>query len=202
MTGRPRLPISLIPITALENARTVLTPEQWDQVRSLCYSRAGHKCEACGTSYPSGASTGAGGWEAHEMWEFVDVERIQRLDRVLCLCQRCHAVTHFSFTRTCSGSDAVAAAALTHLAAMNGWTVAEAALYVRRELAICKSRSQRTWRLDLSILHGYGIEPATLDSSTVAPCYPIAMGLRTMSPEQFSPPSPGRTWWQRFLGMA
>lgn len=197
-----RLPITLIPVTALANARTVLTPEQWDQVRSLCYSRAGHKCEACGTSYPSGASTGAGGWEAHEMWDFRDAERIQRLDRILCLCQRCHAVTHFSFTRTRSGSDAVATAALEHLARVNGWTVRGAALYVRRELAICKARSQRIWRLDLSLLREYGIEPATLVSRTLAPCYPIYMGLRTMGSEHFSPQTTGRTWWQRLLGTA
>lgn len=197
-----RLPITLIPVTALANARTVLTPDQWDQVRSLCYSRAGHKCEACGTSYPSGAPTGTGGWEAHEMWEFREAERIQRLDRILCLCQRCHAVTHYSHTRSRSGSDAVAAAALTHLAATNGWTVAEAALYVRRELAICKSRSQRTWRLELSLLREYGIESPARATITVGLGYTRDMGSHTSGLEEFSPRSTGRTWWQRFLGMA
>ncbi len=198
----PRLPLTLIPVTALANARTVLTPDQWDQVRSLCYSRAGHKCEACGTCHPSGSPTGAGGWEAHEMWDFRDAERIQRLDRILCLCQRCHAVTHFSFTRTRSGSDAVATAALEHLAGVNDWTLRYAALYVRRGVAICKSRSQRTWRLDLSVLREYGIELVGQDNRTLGRGYTRDMGSQTAGPEQFSPQSTGRTWWRRFLGTA
>ena len=182
MNTSPRLPLSLIPLTALQNARTVLTPEQWRAAARQTYARSGHRCEACATPYPSGSSLGSGGWEAHETWLFEE-GGVQKLVALRNLCQRCHKTTHLSFTRSRSGSDAVAAAALAHLARVNGWTSpAVAAEYARLELAICQARSRQTWKLDLSLLREFGIEPARARTSSPLPS--------------------GRSWWQRFLGTA
>lgn len=193
MTERPRLPLSLIPVTAVENARTVLAPQHWQAVAKQVYTAAQHHCQVCG---------GRGEMNCHEVWLFQDGEGVQRLEALLCLDRRCHHAVHLGNTRTRSGSDAVAAAALAHLAAMNRWSVPEAAAYARRELIICRARSRRTWRLDLSVLRDYGIELVGQDDITLGIEYTRDMGSQTAGPEQFSPQSTGRTWWQRLLGTA
>lgn len=191
--GQPLLAISLIPITALANARTALTSQQWRAVARRTYSKAGHRCEICAAG---------GEMNCHELWRFLDGEGVQRLEALLCLDRRCHHAVHLGYTRRRSGSDSVAAAALAHLAAMNHWSVPEAAAYARRELLICQARSQRTWRLDLSLLREYGIELPDRDAITLGIRDTRDMASQTTGPEQFSPPPGDRTWWRRLLGTA
>lgn len=193
MTERPRLQIALIPVTALANARTVLTPQQWRAVARRTYVQAKHRCEVCGAG---------GEMNCHEAWKFLDGEGVQRLEALLCLDRRCHHAVHLGNTRRRSGSDAVASAALAHLAAMNHWSVPEAAAHARRELLICRARSQRSWRLDLSLLREYGIELPGKEAITLGIRYARDMGSHVAGLEEFSPRPTGRTWWQRLLGSA
>jgi hypothetical protein len=137
-----RLPLTLIPSSmAAVNVRTAL-PQHWDRIRHQVY--APHRCEACG-----GDNRGHP-WEAHEYWGYEGGRQVLR--HIACLCDMCHASTHLGRTRTVSGSEQAARDALAHLAHVNGWSPPNAAEYARRELALCKERSRRQWRLDLSLL--------------------------------------------------
>ena len=152
-----RLPLTLIPSSMAEvNVRTAL-PQQWDAIRHQVYRP--HRCEACGGDNHERP------WEAHEYWGYEGDRQV--LTHIANLCDMCHATTHLGRTRTVSGSDEVARDALQHLARLNGWSLPQAAVYARRELALCKERSQRQWRLDLSLLtHEFGIRvPAELGGS-------------------------------------
>lgn len=176
----PRLPLTLIPSSATQNARTRLSAEQWSEVRHLCYSRAGHRCEACGTPYPSGSATGTGGWEAHEAWLFEG--GVQKLVALRNLCQRCHAVCHSGRSFRLGGSQ-LAEPIVQQLMTVNGWESREATVaYIQNEFAVARARSRQLWRLDLSLLREFGIEPTRARTSSPLPS--------------------GRSWWQRFLGMA
>lgn len=142
MTSTLRLPLTLIPSSmSAVNVRTAL-PERWDEIRHQVYRP--HVCEACGGDNHDRP------WEAHEYWGYEGGRQV--LTHIACLCDACHATTHLSRTRTVSGSDGVARDALARLARINGWSLPHAAEYARRELALCKERSRRQWRLDLSLL--------------------------------------------------
>ncbi len=148
MTDTLRLPLTLIPHSMWEvNVRTAL-PESWDEIRHTVY-RAG-RCEACGDG------NGGRAWQAHEYWGF-DGNR-QVLTHIANLCDVCHSATHLGRTRRFSGSDQAAKEALQHLAAVNGWSLQQAAEYARRELALTAQRSKQPFRLDLSLLQReYGV---------------------------------------------
>lgn len=175
----PRLPLTLIPSSATQNARTQLSAEQWTEVRRQVYRRAGHRCEACQTPYPSGSPTGPGGWEAHEAWLFEG--GVQKLVALRNLCQRCHAVCHSGRSFRLGGSR-LAEPIVQHLMRVNGWDREAAVSYILAEFALVRARSRQLWRLDLSLLREFGIEPTPARTSSPLPS--------------------GRSWWQRFLGMA
>ncbi len=148
-SAAPRWPLGLIPTSAWGSAgRTGIPPEAWGVVRRACYARAHHRCEACGAN---------GRLEAHEWYQWDDARGIQRLGRIAAACPTHHAAVHLGRTRSLSGSDRAAREALAELAQANGWSVPQAALYARHELALCAARSKRRWTLDLSALAEFGI---------------------------------------------
>jgi hypothetical protein len=73
----PRLTIELVPATCwFSNVRTVLSPRQWDALRSAVYAAAGWRCEVCGgrgKRHPV---------DCHKVWGYDDARRIQRRVRV------------------------------------------------------------------------------------------------------------------------
>ncbi|ACZ43138.1 conserved hypothetical protein [Thermobaculum terrenum ATCC BAA-798] len=141
------LTVELVPSTSWgSNLRSILTPAQWDEIRREAYARAGHRCTACGRR---------GRLEAHEVWEYDDDRRIQRLVDVAALCHDCHMVVHWGYASTRGLGDR----ALRHLARVNGWSLEDARLYLEAQLELWARRSRHPWQLDLSWLEARGIEP-------------------------------------------
>ena len=149
MDAGPRFPLTLIPSSMSEvNVRTAL-PQHWDAIRHQVYRP--HRCEACGGDNHDRP------WEAHEYWGYEGNRQVLR--HIACLCDMCHAATHLGRTRTVSASDEVARDALARLARVNGLSLSSAAKYAREEVGLCKERSRRQWRLDLSLLtRDFGIK--------------------------------------------
>ena len=142
----PRVTIELVPNTAWGvNVRSEVSAEEWDIIRKKVYRAAGYKCEICG---------GVGDkWpvECHEVWHYDDEHHAQTLVRMIALCPACHAVKHMGRSFAVGkGSQA-----LVHLAAVNGWSVLEAARYYADAFDVWEERSRHKWRLDLSALQAY-----------------------------------------------
>jgi len=93
--------------------------------------------------------------EAHERWDYHHTSRTQRLRRLVCLCTRCHQVTHFGYAEITGR----AAQALAHLCAVNHWTRRDAEAHIASAASMWRFRSETDWSLDLSILTGVGITP-------------------------------------------
>jgi cytochrome c2 len=146
----PRLTIELVPSTQWgANLSQSLKGRRWDVLRKETYRRAGDRCEVCG---------GVGirhAVEAHEVWEYEQETGTQRLVRLIALCPACHEVKHFGRAQVI-GRGAEAGA---HLAAVNGWSEAEAKAYVASAGAAWRERNKVAWTLDLSVLSEYGVEP-------------------------------------------
>jgi len=66
----------------------------WDRIRKEQYASQGHQCGVCKT---------AGRLSCHEIWEFDDDNRIQKLKGFIALCDLCHAVKHLGRTAVLEG---------------------------------------------------------------------------------------------------
>jgi len=147
----PPLTVDLIPSTSWwNNARTNLTPGEWDRLRKAQYKAAGFKCEICGGN---GKEQGCR-WplECHEVWEYEESTQTQRLVRLIALCPRCHSIKHLG--RTWSLHPEKIAQTLQHLMMINGWTYDQVKVHIENAFKIWNQRSQHPWQLDISVLTG------------------------------------------------
>ncbi len=136
--------VDLIPAKCwFTNARSALTPRDWERVRHFVYSRANYTCEICGTLARKAL-------EAHERWSFDETTHIQKLVRLIALCNPCHETTHMGLARIRGREDE----AFEHLCKVNGWDYDTADEHVREAYAIWNKRNRLPWTLDLSIFSG------------------------------------------------
>lgn len=139
----PILTIELVPKSSFySNVRSEVTRSQWDKIRKQVYDNAGHKCEICGGVGKRHAV------EAHEIWNYNDVDNIQTLVGMIALCPSCHQVKHIGLAQI-QGKFHYA---LGHLAKINSWTLQHSNAYVERCFEEWNRRSQKKWKLDISYL--------------------------------------------------
>jgi len=74
-----------------DTLQSLLTPESWHLIEQAALLEAGGSCEVCGD--------GSQPCEAHELWEYRypssdEIEGVQRLERLICLCPDCHQMMH------------------------------------------------------------------------------------------------------------
>jgi len=112
-----KLTIELIPSTChYSNVRTTVKPIEWDKIRFISYAAAGNVCELCGdTGKNQGYKHNV---ECHEIWEYDDVNHIQRLAGLISLCPTCHQVKHIG-RAIAIGKEKEAHAQLRKV---NGWS--------------------------------------------------------------------------------
>ena len=138
-----KLTIELVPSSAwYSNVRSNVSQERWDVLRKDCYKKAGYKCEICegkGPNHPV---------ECHEIWEYDDGECIQTLKGLIALCPSCHSVKHIGL----AGIKGKQEEAIKHLAKVNEITEEDAKLYVESCFEIWSQRSQKKWKLDITII--------------------------------------------------
>ncbi len=81
-----RLTAELVPSsTWYRNLRGVVSQETWDRIRRRTYRAYGYKCGIC---------RARGRLNCHEIWEYDDETRVQRLRGFIALCDLCHHVKH------------------------------------------------------------------------------------------------------------
>ncbi len=96
-----KLNFELVPDSCwYSNLRTLLKPSMWDVIRRKAYAESGGKCVICGAKPKR--------LEAHEQWEYDEINKIQRLNRVIALCHSCHQVIHIGYAQL-NGKEEIAA---------------------------------------------------------------------------------------------
>ena len=135
----PKLEIELVPESVWgQNLRSLLSKNEWDSLRKMCYRKAGYKCEICGSTgrrHPV---------ECHEVWEYA--KGIQKLRGLIALCPACHLVKHFGFAQV----NGKAAEALKHLGKVNHWNQRQVQAHVAEAFDLWAARSKRQWKSDIS----------------------------------------------------
>jgi len=142
-----RLSIELVPSSAFyKNCRQILTKVQWDilskQVRSAVYD----SCEICKIDH--------GQMDAHEIWFYDDHNLVQKLIGLQSLCKNCHGVKHFGFSQL----QGKGAQTLRHFMKVNNLSYKDAEESINKSFEVWEKRSQKQWKLDISILKDYGID--------------------------------------------
>lgn len=148
-----RLTVELVPSTCwYTNVRSNVSKATWDRLRRHVAAGARHRCEICG---------GQGRrWpvECHEVWDYDDEAKVQRLDRLVALCPACHEVKHAGLASKRGRLPAV----IERLAALNEWSEEDAAAYLEVVFENWSVRSHHRWTLDISILaERYGGDEAS-----------------------------------------
>jgi hypothetical protein len=129
------------------NLRTALSKSNWDRLRKAKYQEVQNRCEVCGGKgrrHPV---------ECHEVWEYNDQNKVQKLVGLKALCPPCHRVKHLGLAMSSGYGDV----SLQHLARVNGWSVQEAEAYAREAFGVWECRSVHDWHLDLSWLTEQGV---------------------------------------------
>lgn len=149
LAPRTLLTVELVPSTSwFSNLRSELSKEDWDRLRRLVYERAGRRCEICGQrgqQHPV---------ECHEVWEYDDKRRVQRLAGLVALCPACHEAKHMGYASSVGRGPQ----ARSHLARVNGWDMESVELYLEVQFEQWSRRSQHDWKLDLSWLKQFDID--------------------------------------------
>jgi hypothetical protein len=114
------------------NVRSRVYRPVWDRLRRAAYAAAGNICELCGgvgRQHPV---------ECHEVWEYDESRRVQRLVRLIALCPACHAVKHYGRMMSMGRAEEAAA----HLMAVNGWDRETTRAHVQEAFETWRRRSQ------------------------------------------------------------
>lgn len=137
-----KLKFELVPDSCwYSNLRSLLPPGGWDIIRKKAYARAGGRCMICLSPEKR--------LEAHEVWSYDEENAVQKLEGVIAVCRRCHAVIHIGRTQLTGGEREAEA----HFMKVNGCTYAE----YRKALGEANEAHRRRnkipeWKLDLSVL--------------------------------------------------
>lgn len=144
---KPKLLIELIPTTChYSNVRTTVKKKEWDKIRFISYELANNKCEICGDI---GKNQGYNhNVECHEIWEYDDENKIQKLIGLISLCPTCHQVKHIGRAIAIGKHKQ----AYAQLMKVNKWSQKQVEEHILESFEIHKERSKHEWGLDLSIL--------------------------------------------------
>lgn len=144
------LTIELVPKTAwYTNVRSNVSKEEWDRIRKKSYQNAGYVCEICGDTglnqnhkHPV---------ECHEIWQYDDLNHVQKLTGLISLCPNCHTVKHPGLAQMKGKLETV----IRQLQKVNSMTFEEAAEYLQESFLKWIDRSQHEWTLDIEYLKTY-----------------------------------------------
>ena len=144
---KTKLLVELIPRTChYSNVRTTVKPSEWDKIRFISYEKAGNKCEVCGdTGKNQGYKHNV---ECHEIWDYDDENKVQKLVGLVSLCPNCHQVKHIGRAMA-MGREKMA---FNQLIKVNKWSLSEVEKHIAESFILHKERSKHEWELDLSIL--------------------------------------------------
>ena len=145
-----KLSIELVPKTSwYSNVRSNVSTGEWDIIRKISYKKANYCCEICGEKgkaqgYPHDL-------ECHEIWEYNDIDFIQKLVGLISLCPNCHTVKHPGLAQIKGKGDLV----IHQLSKVNKISIDEAKKYLSDCFEIWRRRSKNEYHLDITYLQTY-----------------------------------------------
>lgn len=143
----PKLVVELVPSTChYSNVRTTIKPKDWNKLRFKSYEDAGYVCEICKeTGLEQGYKHRL---ECHEIWDYNDRLKVQKLVGLISLCPLCHATKHIGRANAMGKQHLV----FQKLEDVNKWNHKQVVEHVAEAFRVYALRSKHQWHLDLSLL--------------------------------------------------
>lgn len=142
MNKKFKLTIELVPRTSWgKNLRNQVPRRIWDKIRKYVYAEHGHQCGICGAD---------GRLICHEIWEYDDLNYIQRLQGFIALCNLCDHVKHLGkATQLAAQGKLDMKKVEEHFMRINNCDLETFKKYAIEVGQQHKERSKHEWRLDL-----------------------------------------------------
>ena len=145
------LPIELIPKSMHQyNVRARITEEQWKAVCKVVHKKnVGNKwhCQVC---HQKGTTQGFNHpVECHEVWEFDDKTRTQKLVNLKTLCPLCHKFTHLGLATKQGFANTVK----EHGLRIRRMSISSIEKELKQQYSIANERGQYNWKLDLTYMN-------------------------------------------------
>jgi hypothetical protein len=141
-----KLKIELIPSSSWgSNLRRVLKPKMWEDIRKKVYQKNNFKCSICGEKRKL---------QAHEIWDFNDKSKIQKLINIIPLCFMCHMVKHIGFASLTAGK-VTNERLIKHFMDVNKCDRITYQKHLKKVVADFEDRSHFEWQLDLTKLKDF-----------------------------------------------
>lgn len=134
------LTVELVPSSNWEKNVRSERKESWDKYRKESYRKANHACEICEEKNEK--------LECHEIWSYDIENKIQKLERLICLCHKCHRTKHWGLALISGEGDIIK----KHIKKINKWKDEDVLKYIDEAFQIFDVRSSIAWELDLSVL--------------------------------------------------
>ena len=137
-----RLTAELVPKTAWNKSLYRFLPSDvWNNLRNSIIRENGRKCQICGET--------KGAMQLHEIWNYDDVEHIQKLDGFILLCNMCHHVKHIGLAGILAEEGKLDYnAVVRHFCKVNGCSEKEFEKHVEDAFAVWAMRSSHQWKQD------------------------------------------------------
>lgn len=143
--GGNELFVDPIPSTAcFVNVRYAVSSDDWIRICKFVCQRAKYKCEIC---------TSKRSLEVHERWSYQTETKIQKLERLVCLCKKCHSATHYYFSKY-NGKELVT---FEHLKKVKKLDDYQAHKHIKDAATRNKELSEIEWIMDISVITNSGI---------------------------------------------
>lgn len=138
-----KLTIELVPQTSFyKNARSILSKTKWENICRKVRAKANNVCQICG-GHSNGRSL-----DCHEVWSFDEENHIQKLVKIIALCERCHEVKHIGLAEVKGNLER----AKKHFMTINNISKKEADKLIAEAFNIWNERSQHNWKIDTAKL--------------------------------------------------
>jgi hypothetical protein len=137
-----KLKAELVPETVWNKSLAKLLPRSvWSGIREGIIKKNGLKCQICGEI--------EGTMNLHEIWNYDDINHVQKLDGFILLCTMCHHVKHIGLAGILVKQGKLDYNKLVkHFCSVNGCTTEEFKNHVKDAFAIWRKRSQCPWKQD------------------------------------------------------
>jgi hypothetical protein len=115
--------------------------EAWNSIRDDIIKENGRKCQVCGEI--------EGTMNLHEIWEYDDVKRVQRLEGFILLCRMCHHVKHIGLAGILANEGKLDYnEVIKHFCRVNKCSEKAFEKHVDRAFEIWRERSKHQWKQD------------------------------------------------------
>lgn len=118
----------------------LLPRKEWDRLRNQVYAQYDYHCGICGVD---------GRMNCHEIWEYDDVNHIQRLAGLIALCNMCNHCKHILLSGTLARQGKLdLKAVVVHFCRVNRISMSEFIPIRRSALKQWNERSKHEWTQD------------------------------------------------------